>query len=123
MQLVNAYPLSAPSASRCSTWRRRWQHACCRQVFQSFLTVSGDFQGITVFGHGDHVIRQHLQHVVQALAVGILATLGQILLQVEALDRLAAFPEASHIGKDIPQGPAQESLPLALAGASVYRSS
>lgn len=40
--------------------------------------------------HGQQFIRQQLQHVVEALADGLLAPLGQVLLQVEALDLLAA---------------------------------
>ena len=45
---------------------------------------------LTVCGHGDDAVRQQLQHVLQALAVPVVTSLGQILLQVEALDRLAA---------------------------------
>lgn len=44
----------------------------------------------TFCGHREDAVCQQLEHVLQALAVRLVAALGQVLLQNEALDRLAA---------------------------------
>jgi hypothetical protein len=83
---AHANAISHPAAT-CSAVFLRMCRSCAYCLLQQEATQLCRF---TFRGHREDAVRQQLEHLLQALAVRLVPTLGQELLQVEALDRLAA---------------------------------
>ena len=84
---ANAMPSATRLHLRCSCC------ACAAAVPAVSKRQRAKVCGPTFRGHREDAVRQQLEHLLQALAVRLVAPLGQVLLQVEALDRLAAGRE------------------------------